>query len=232
MDFLTLLIVVALAYVAYINRDRLKAAINKDDVDEEPDVAEQAPIVAPPATPNYGTIAPNSGASAPNPGAAKPESGPVYSGVGDPPSQEAWAAWLATLDPMTRRYYPPVWKPTPVQEAAVETVPIFKPLNGNLITDTVLMRGSPVLATGTLGVVMSFPVPPGANRVSIAETSGSGDHVRYNLWISDEPNGAGDSEQEFQYNTATRLFKPTDKVVYANVRALVDGGRAFYIQSN
>lgn len=225
MDFLILLIVIALAYVAYINRDRIKVAINKDD-GEEPDVAEQAPIVSPPATPNSAPI------SAPIPSAIAPNSG-AYNGVGDPPSQEAWAAWLATLDPMTRRYYPAIWKPTPVQAAAVETVPVFKPLNGNLITDTVLMRGSRVLATGTLGVVMSFPVEAGATRVTIAETSGTGDRVRYNLWISDEPNGVGDdSEREFQYNTATRLFKPKDQVVYANVRALVDGGRAFYIQSN
>lgn len=39
---------------------------------------------------------------------------PVYNGEGEPPNQAAWEAWLATLPPSTRAFYPKVWKPTPV----------------------------------------------------------------------------------------------------------------------
>lgn len=226
MTVLILLAVVALAYVAYINRDRIKAALNKDDgMDAEPDVAQKAPIVANPATLDSGM-------------ANVPDSGtitatlPIYNGAGDPPNQEAWTAWLATLDPMTRSHYPAIWKPTPVQSGAVENVPVFKPFNGNMITDSVLKRGERALATGTLGVVMSFPIEAMATRVTISETSGTGDRVHYNLWVSDEPNGMGESERDFQYNNATLILAPSNQIRWANVRALVEGGRTFYIQAN
>ena len=228
MDVLILLVVVALAYVAYINRDRIKAklesAIDKDDgLDAEP-VAKPAPIVANPATPNPETIVPE---------AAKPA---AYNGVGDPPSQEAWTAWLATLDPMRRSFYPAIWKPTPVQPSGSgDTVPTFNPVSGTLVANETMMRGVRFLSTGSLGIVQSFPMEPGALRVKIAETSGTGDRVQYNLWISETPSGVardGAPNHAFQYNTATLIFTPSDKVLYANVRALVEGGRPFYIQVN
>lgn len=225
MELLTVAVIVAVLYVAYINRDKIKAKIesvlDKDDgLDEEP-VSKPATIVTNPATPISGTTAPNSG---------------TYSGVGEPPNQEAWAAWLATLDPMTRSYYPAIWKPTPTQPSGSgDTVPTFSPVSGNLVSDQVMKRGVRFISTGSLGIIQAFALEPGASRVTVSETSGTGDKVQYNLWISDSPAGVardGVPNHAFQYNTATVIFTPSEKTLYANVRALVDGGRPFYIQAN
>lgn len=172
-----------------------------------------------------------------------PAAVPEYNGVGDPPSQEAWAKWRSSLNPMLRSFYPEVWRPTPTSAAnpAMDVPAVFK--DGVMIhTDgpysgqpKPLTRGVRVKVLGQAGEVYSFRLLWDVTRVTIAETSDSGDQARRNLWGSTTPRGpaiVGDAAHEFQYNNAT-LIVPAgmEGAEYANVRQLVADG-SFYIQAN
>lgn len=226
MELLGLVIVVALAYVAYINRDKLKALFdrvaNKDDgLDAEPSVSTR------PYVPNSGTVVPNSGTA--NVADEAMSVAPTATHV---TNQDEHTAWRNSLAPSTRAFVSETWTPPPdviysAQDDAAQPV-----ING---MGPVLNRGERVKMNGLLMQVISFPISAGATRVTIAETSETGDHVQYNLWISETPQGpavAGIPEHSFQYNAATVIFSPSEGALYANVRALVEGGRPFYIQAN
>lgn len=178
MELLKLAALAAFLYVLYINRDRIRTAVEEfidDGLDAEP-VAKLDTNVTNFATPISGTVAPNSG-----------------------------------------------------------TVPTFSPVSGNLVSDQVMKRGVRFLSTGSLGIIQAFALEPGTSRVELSETMGTGDKVQYNLWISDGPAGVardGVPSLSLPFNAATLFFTPSEKTLYANVRALVDGGRPFYIQAN
>lgn len=209
----------AVCFIVWKNKDNILSVADKFKKPEEPQAAPYKvpePIVVVEAT-------------KPNPQADrfiyKPEE---YNGVGDPPSQEAWSRWLATLDPMRRSFYPTIWKPTPVS-AANPSMDVLATFNSG-VADKPLTRGVRVKVSGPVGGYCSFPLAPDVTRVTIAETSEGGDRVRYNLWGSLEPNGAAaEPIREFQYNAAA-IIVPAG-TPFVNVRQLV-ASSPFYIQAN
>jgi hypothetical protein len=55
----------------------------------------------------------------------------AYNGVGEPPSQEAWAAWRSTLNPLLRANYPEIYHAIETL-ASIDTVPVAFPASWDL----------------------------------------------------------------------------------------------------
>lgn len=108
-EFLAILaIAVGLAVVAYIKVPKFKLFIDnkflKNFKDSFNSASEASEVEAgtPVSTPSEKSPVE----------AVKPVSGDFYDGQGDPPSQEAWAAWRARQPKSTQAYIPKVWTPT------------------------------------------------------------------------------------------------------------------------
>jgi len=108
-EFLAILaIAVGLAVVAYIKVPKFKLFIDnkflKNFKDSFNSASEASEVEA-------GTPLPTPSEKSPVE-AVKPLIVDFYDGQGDPPSQEAWAAWRARQPKSTQAYIPKVWTPT------------------------------------------------------------------------------------------------------------------------
>lgn len=138
----------------------------------------------------------------------KPAPQADYNGVGDPPSQEAWTRWLATLDPMRRAMYPATWKP-------LDAIPD----RGPAPTDR-LVRGYALHFNLDAGATFTIPIEHEAIRLSIVPHAG-GIGNTYALWISDADGNviAGDKDKAM-FEVSSFQFPASDQDRWANVKNL------------
>lgn len=187
-EFLAILaIAVGLAVVAYIKVPKFKLFIDnkflKNFKDSFNSASEASEVEA-------GTPLPTPSEKSPvEP--VKPVAEAFYDGEGDPPSQEAWAAWRARQPLSTQAYIPKVWTPTPVDN------PDFGPRpdkNDPKAFDFLYKEGtkhgtngSVRYATALKPVTITIPHPKGIKaklKVSIVESLNTAKDAKFTVEVA------------------------------------------------